>query len=56
MDILRLYLEVNVSLGVPQRQRNQWLLKGSLSSSHTSQGPEPGSGHIFIWVWAPNPC
>ena len=25
----------------------------SLSSSHTSQGPEPGSGHIFIWVWAP---
>ena len=37
--------------GPPETEGTKDFLS-SLSSSHTSQGPEPGSGHIFIWVWA----
>lgn len=37
--------------GPPETEGKKDFLS-SLSSSHTSQGPEPGSGHIFIWVWA----
>lgn len=37
--------------GPPETEGTNGFLS-SLSSSYTSQGPEPGSGHIFIWVWA----
>ena len=36
--------------GPPETEGTNGFL--SSLSSYTSQGPEPGSGHIFIWVWA----
>lgn len=50
MDVQKLQLEVNVSLwGPPEREGNNDFL--SSLSPHSSQGSEPASSHIFIWVW-----
>lgn len=37
--------------GLPETEGNNDFLS-SLSTSHTSQGPEPASSHVLIWMWA----